>query len=41
MSSRELLVHEAMAYLGLARLKPFPPKEKVLEYALAGAGMYL
>lgn len=36
---RELLVHEAIRYLGLNRLKPFDPQEKILEYALAHAGL--
>src|SRR5690606_22282538 len=39
--ANEMLVHEAIGYLGLSRLKPFLPEEKVLEYALAGAGLYL
>ncbi len=30
----ELKVHEAINYLGLNQLKPFDPREKVLEYAL-------
>jgi glutamate formiminotransferase/formiminotetrahydrofolate cyclodeaminase len=37
----ELLVHEAIAHLGLSRLKPFPAQEKILEWALARAGLYL
>lgn len=41
MEEAEMLVHEAIQYLGLDRLKPFYPKEQVLEYALAGAGLYL
>jgi len=40
-SNPAVLVHEAIQYLGLARLKPFPPREKVLEYALADAGLYI
>jgi glutamate formiminotransferase/formiminotetrahydrofolate cyclodeaminase len=39
--AREVLVHAAIDYLGLSRLKPFPVREKVLDYALADAGMYL
>jgi glutamate formiminotransferase/formiminotetrahydrofolate cyclodeaminase len=41
MAERSLLIHEAIAYLGLDKLKPFHPREKVLEYALASAGLYL
>jgi glutamate formiminotransferase/formiminotetrahydrofolate cyclodeaminase len=37
----ELLVHEAIIHLGLDRLKPFAPQEKILEWALAAAGLYL
>lgn len=40
-AAHELLVHEAIQHLGLDRLKPFPPQEKILERALAGAGLYL
>lgn len=36
---KQLLVHEAIGYLGLNRLKPFEPREKVLEYALQQAGL--
>lgn len=31
---KELLVHEATNYLGLNKLKPFDPQEKILEYCL-------
>lgn len=34
-----MLVHEAIGYMGLDRLKAFPPREKVLEYALAEHGL--
>lgn len=40
-TQRELLVHEAIQYLGLSRLKPFPPHEKILEWVLAERGLYL
>lgn len=36
---KEMLVHEAINYMGLDRLKPFPPQEKVLEYALIRKGI--
>lgn len=36
---RQLLIHEAIGYLGLNRLKPFDPQEKILEYALHRAGL--
>jgi glutamate formiminotransferase/formiminotetrahydrofolate cyclodeaminase len=36
-----ILVHEAINYLGLAKLKSFATREKVLEYALADAGLSL
>jgi glutamate formiminotransferase/formiminotetrahydrofolate cyclodeaminase len=39
--AREQLVHEAILHLGLDRLKPFDPQEKILEWALAAAGLYL
>jgi glutamate formiminotransferase len=35
----ELLVHEAINYLKLSRLKPFEPQHKVLEYTLRNAGL--
>lgn len=34
-----VLVHEAIDYLGLDRLKPFYPQEKILEYVLQKAGL--
>jgi glutamate formiminotransferase/formiminotetrahydrofolate cyclodeaminase len=34
-----ILVNEAIRYMGLDRLKPFPPREKVLEYALQEYGL--
>lgn len=37
----EVLVNAAIQYLGLSNLKSFQPREKVLEYALADAGLYL
>jgi glutamate formiminotransferase len=40
-TQRELLVHEAIEYLRLSKLKPFPPHEKILEWALARVGLYL
>lgn len=36
-SSNEFLVQKAIELLGLNKLKPFDPQEKVLEYALANA----
>lgn len=36
---KQLLMHYAIDLLGLDRLKPFPEQEKVLEYALAHAGL--
>lgn len=36
---KQLLIHYAIELLGLDRLKPFPEQEKVLEYALAHAGL--
>ncbi|WP_276134702.1 glutamate formimidoyltransferase [Polluticoccus soli] len=36
---KELLVHAAIEHLGLNRVKPFDPQEKVLEYALKRAGL--
>jgi glutamate formiminotransferase/formiminotetrahydrofolate cyclodeaminase len=38
---KEMLVHEAIQHLGLGRLKPFLPHEKILEWALADVGLYL
>lgn len=35
---REQLLHAAIDYLGLDRLKPFDPQEKVLEYVLVAKG---
>lgn len=32
----ELIIHTAIRYLGLNKLKPFEPQEKILEYALRG-----
>lgn len=40
-ASTELLIQEGIALLGLDHLKPFPPEEKILERALAHAGLYL
>jgi glutamate formiminotransferase len=34
-----MLVHEAVRYMGLDKLKAFPAQEKVLEYALREAGL--
>lgn len=36
---KQLLIHEAIGYLGLNRLRPFDPQEKILEYALFRAGL--
>jgi glutamate formiminotransferase/formiminotetrahydrofolate cyclodeaminase len=36
---KELLVHAAIQYLNLDKVKPFDPQEKVLEYALKRAGL--
>lgn len=36
---KELLVHAAIGHLGLNKVKPFDPQEKVLEYALHNAGL--
>jgi glutamate formiminotransferase/formiminotetrahydrofolate cyclodeaminase len=36
---RELLVHAAIEHLGLNKVKPFDPREKVLEYSLKRAGL--
>jgi glutamate formiminotransferase len=36
---KQLLIHYAIELLGLNKLKPFPEQEKVLEYALAHAGL--
>jgi hypothetical protein len=36
---KQLLVHYAIELLGLNKLKPFNEQEKVLEYALAHAGL--
>ena len=36
---KQLLIHYAIELLGLNRLKPFEPQEKVLEYALYQAGL--
>jgi glutamate formiminotransferase/formiminotetrahydrofolate cyclodeaminase len=41
LTEHSLLVHEAIRYMGLDKLKPFHPREKVLEYALASVGLYL
>ncbi len=41
MGEANVLVDEAIEYLGLNRLKPFHPQEKVLEYALEEAGLYI
>ena len=38
-ADHELLVHQAIEYLGLNKVKPFDPQEKVLEYALRNAGL--
>lgn len=31
---KEMIIHEAIRYLGLHKLKPFEPQEKILEYAI-------
>lgn len=36
---KELLVHYAIELLGLNRLKPFDPQEKILEYAMQKTGL--
>ncbi len=38
-ADNQLLVHAAMEHLGLNKVKPFDPQEKVLEYALHNAGL--
>jgi glutamate formiminotransferase/formiminotetrahydrofolate cyclodeaminase len=38
-ADNQLLVHSAIGYLGLNKVKPFDPQEKVLEYALRHAGL--
>jgi len=38
---KQLLIHEAIELLGLNKVKPFDPQEKVLEYALHHAGLLL
>jgi glutamate formiminotransferase/formiminotetrahydrofolate cyclodeaminase len=36
---KALIIHRAIDYMGLDKLKPFDPQEKVLEYALQQAGL--
>ncbi len=38
---KSILIYAAINLLGLDKLKPFDPEEKVLEYALAKAGLHL
>ncbi|MBS1615772.1 MAG: glutamate formimidoyltransferase [Bacteroidetes bacterium] len=38
---KEVLAEEAIRYLGLNRLKAFNPQQKILEWSLAHAGLYL
>lgn len=37
--SKQLIIHRAIEFMGLNKLKPFEPQEKVLEYALANVGL--
>ena len=33
------MIHEGIRYMGLDKVKPFNPQEKILEYALHNAGI--